>query len=58
MSLHEPTLPLSGALRVNTACERFEQAWRAGSRPRIEDFLGCMPEPERPVPRASHARRT
>jgi serine/threonine protein kinase/WD40 repeat protein len=47
MSLHETTLPLSGALRVNTACDCFEQAWKAGSRPRIEDYLAGVPEAER-----------
>jgi eukaryotic-like serine/threonine-protein kinase len=25
---------------VDEACDRFEAAWRAGDRPRIEDFLG------------------
>jgi eukaryotic-like serine/threonine-protein kinase len=25
---------------VDAACDRFEAAWRAGDRPRIEDFLG------------------
>jgi serine/threonine protein kinase len=41
------TLPLSGAQRVNEVCNRFELAWKAGQRPRIEDFLGDTPEPER-----------
>jgi hypothetical protein len=36
----EPTLCLSAALRINEACNGFEQAWRAGQRPRIEDYLG------------------
>jgi formylglycine-generating enzyme required for sulfatase activity len=27
--------------RIAEACGRFEEAWRAGSRPRIEDFLGA-----------------
>src|SRR6516225_9519800 len=30
---------LAQARRVNLACERFEQAWRAGDQPRIEDVL-------------------
>jgi serine/threonine protein kinase/WD40 repeat protein/tetratricopeptide (TPR) repeat protein len=42
----EPTLPLSGARRVNEVCNRFELAWQAGQRPRIEDYLGDTPEPE------------
>jgi WD40 repeat protein len=32
-------LPASLALRVDQACDRFEQAWRAGRRPRLEDYL-------------------
>ena len=47
MSLHETTLPLSGIRRVNATADNFEQAWRAGQRPRIEDFLGAVPEAER-----------
>ncbi|HEX8200954.1 MAG TPA: serine/threonine-protein kinase, partial [Isosphaeraceae bacterium] len=43
------SLPLSQARRVNAACERFEAAWRAGRRPRIEEELGPAPEPERPA---------
>src|SRR5947209_1709504 len=41
------SLPLSGARRINEACERFEADWRAGRRPRIEDHLGAAMEPER-----------
>ena len=33
------TLSIGQALRVNGACERFEAAWEAGDRPRIEDVL-------------------
>jgi hypothetical protein len=33
--------------RVDRACDAFEAAWRAGGRPRIEDYLGPAPEPER-----------
>jgi hypothetical protein len=40
---------LSLAWRVDAACLRFEAAWTAGARPRIEDFLGASPEPERPA---------
>jgi hypothetical protein len=25
--------------RINTAADRFEQEWKKGTRPRIEDFL-------------------
>jgi serine/threonine protein kinase len=40
-------LPPSGLRRVDELCERFEAAWRAGQRPRMEDYLGDVPEPER-----------
>jgi serine/threonine-protein kinase len=43
----EGPLPLSLGLRIEPACNRFELAWQAGQRPRIEDFLGELPEPER-----------
>jgi serine/threonine-protein kinase len=33
-------LPAAGALRLEEACGRFEAAWRAGGRPRLEDYLG------------------
>jgi uncharacterized protein (TIGR03067 family) len=34
-----PPTNLSLARHVDTACDRFESAWRAGRKPRIEDFL-------------------
>jgi hypothetical protein len=40
---------LSLAWRVDAACLRFEAAWTAGARPRIEDFLSTAPAPERPA---------
>jgi serine/threonine-protein kinase len=33
--------------RANQECDRFEAAWKAGQRPRIEDHLAAVPEPER-----------
>ena len=33
---------------INEAAERFERAWKKGTRPRIEDFLAKEPEPRRP----------
>jgi serine/threonine protein kinase/formylglycine-generating enzyme required for sulfatase activity len=33
--------------RVDQVCDRFEGSWKAGQRPRIEEFLGSTPEPER-----------
>jgi hypothetical protein len=32
---------------VDKACDQFEDAWKANQRPRIEDYLGDTPEPER-----------
>jgi serine/threonine protein kinase/WD40 repeat protein len=43
------SLPLAGEARIDEICDRFEQAWKAGSRPRIEDYLGDCAEPERSV---------
>src|SRR5262249_39787080 len=40
-------LPLTLVDRVDRACDAFEAAWRAGPRPRLEDFLGELPEPGR-----------
>jgi tetratricopeptide (TPR) repeat protein len=37
------------ARRINEVCNRFELAWQAGPRPRLEDFLSDTPEPERSV---------
>jgi hypothetical protein len=47
--VHDGALPLSAERRVNEACNRFELAWQAGRRPRIEDYLGEAPAPERPA---------
>ncbi|HEX8202723.1 MAG TPA: serine/threonine-protein kinase, partial [Isosphaeraceae bacterium] len=33
--------------RIDEACDRFEAAWRAGHRPRIEDDLRAVPAPGR-----------
>jgi serine/threonine protein kinase/formylglycine-generating enzyme required for sulfatase activity len=35
------------ARRPDDACARFEEAWRAGRRPRLEDYLQDLEEPER-----------
>src|SRR5262245_8492758 len=43
------TLPLSTEREVDAACLRFEAAWQAGQRPRIEDYLGETCEPTRPA---------
>src|SRR5687768_463686 len=39
------TVPPPVAARIDEACDRFEAAWKAGDRPRIEDALGVLPEP-------------
>jgi tetratricopeptide (TPR) repeat protein len=43
----ETSLPPTLARAIDEACTRFERAWKAGQRPRIEDVLGDRPEPER-----------
>jgi hypothetical protein len=45
--VQDGTRPLSAERRVNAACNRFELAWQAGQRPRIEDYLGDVAAPER-----------
>ena len=43
------SLPLSVAERIDDVCGRFESAWKAGGRPRLEDYLGPdqAPKPRR-----------
>jgi serine/threonine-protein kinase len=41
------SLPATQVLLVDRACDRFEAAWRAGGRPRIEDHLTGAPGPVR-----------
>jgi serine/threonine-protein kinase len=40
-------LPLAAEREIDAACLRFEAAWQAGQRPRIEDYLGQTREPTR-----------
>jgi serine/threonine protein kinase len=40
-------LPVSLIEHVDRVCDRFERAWEAGQRPRIEDYLGEEPVPAR-----------
>src|SRR4051812_38585338 len=35
--------------RVDEACDRFEEVWKAGGRPRIEDHLGDVPDLDRRI---------
>ncbi len=44
-----PTLPPELAARLEPVCEAFALAWRAGGRPRLEDFLDRVGEPDRPT---------
>ena len=42
-------LPLALARQVDQVCDRFEEAWLSGRRPRIEEFLGEAPQAARPT---------
>jgi hypothetical protein len=44
-----PTVPVAVARHMDQVCDRFEAVCQAGQRPRIEDYLGEAPEPERSV---------
>src|SRR5262249_56857177 len=35
--------------RIDASCRQWEAAWKAGTRPRLEDYLGDTPEPDRAV---------
>src|SRR5262245_12588790 len=39
MATHPADLPLELAHRIDEVCDRFEAGWRAGQRPRLEDYL-------------------
>jgi hypothetical protein len=43
------SLPVLLAYHINVMCDRHEAAWRAGRRPRIEDFVTLEDEPGRTV---------
>jgi eukaryotic-like serine/threonine-protein kinase len=43
------SLSLAAAQQVNALCNRFEAAWQAGQRPRLEDALAEAAEVERPA---------
>jgi serine/threonine-protein kinase len=42
-------LPATLTPRADQECDRFEAAWKAGQRPRLEDNLAAVPEPDRPA---------
>jgi hypothetical protein len=50
----DPTT-LSAAQRADAACDSFEQAWRAGRKPRVEDYVAAVPEADRAAVRAALA---
>src|SRR6516165_9073605 len=39
------SLPAALVHAVDRACDEFEAAWSAGAQPRIEDYLGRVPDP-------------
>jgi serine/threonine protein kinase len=43
--MSDESVPLSLEQRVDEACDRFEEAWRAGQGPRIENHLAGVAEP-------------
>jgi WD40 repeat protein len=60
---HTADLPPELARRVDAACNRFERAWRAGERPRLEEYLQGWEGPARTallrelLPLEAHYRR-
>jgi WD40 repeat protein/tRNA A-37 threonylcarbamoyl transferase component Bud32 len=44
-----PTLPQELAVPFRPICARFAADWQAGRRPRLEDFLTEVEEPDRPA---------
>src|SRR5437870_1894065 len=49
-TIHPASMPPPVDLRraIDRACNRFEAAWKAAARPRIEDYLVEVPDPARP----------
>jgi len=43
------SLPLDLVKRVDALCDRFEEAWVAGSNPAIEQYLRELPESDQPA---------
>ena len=42
-----PRLSPAEARRIDQTCDRFEAAWKAGRRPRLEEYLDASGEPVR-----------
>jgi serine/threonine-protein kinase len=49
MSVTPDDLSPSGVGRWDEICDRFEAAWQAGQRPRVEDYLDEVPPTEQPA---------
>jgi serine/threonine protein kinase/Leucine-rich repeat (LRR) protein len=43
----DPSLPVSELLAVHKVCQQFEAEWKAGRQPKVADYLGTTPEPQR-----------
>jgi len=49
LGMGSASLTLEQQQRVNQICDRFEQAWQAGQRPCLDDYLTDLPHPARSV---------
>lgn len=43
----EPSLEVTQLVQIDKVCRQFEAAWKAGKQPKVDDFLGSTPEPQR-----------
>ena len=43
----DPSLPVSQLIEVDKVCRKFEAEWKAGRQPKVTDYLGTTPEPQR-----------
>jgi len=47
--LDAAAVPAAVVSRIDRTCDRFEAEWRAGQRPRVEDYLEGVEPSERPI---------
>ena len=47
MNAPNPLITLSADYRIDGVCRRFGSAWKAGQRPRVEDYLEGVEVAER-----------
>lgn len=47
MAKKNEATPLSVAQRIDSQCDQFEALWKAGKKPKLEDFLGSSQDKER-----------